>query len=210
MKRDYDDGILETGEHKTDRGKNQTMDGDKEPLSAGPAQKLENIGMGYKRDLERTTTSGTRAKLKKHYRTRGTPTGGTPTGGTPPCPPSWSQWRDKCYKMHNASVTWEEGKQICVELGGMMVVPQEEELQHILNMCISGRFWIGCNDMAIEGTWECLDGGETFGRGSNRWAYGEPSNGIEDCVEGRASGWNDLPCNVRKDLFCQRPVAPAQ
>ena len=69
-----------------------------------------------------------------------------------PCPPFWSQWRDKCYKMHDAKVPWEEGKQICVMLGGVMVVPQsEEELQHILNMFSCGKFWIGCNDIQTEG-----------------------------------------------------------
>ena len=69
------------------------------------------------------------------------------------CPPSWSQWQDKCYKMHDANVTWEEGKQICVELGGVMVVPQEEELQHLLAMCSCRWLWIGCNDIKTEGSY---------------------------------------------------------
>ena len=76
------------------------------------------------------------------------------------CPPSWSQWQDKCYKMHDANVTWEEGKQICVELGGVMVVPQsEEELQHILNICSCQwpGFWIGCNDIQTEGLYTILE-----------------------------------------------------
>ena len=29
----------------------------------------------------------------------------------PACPPTWSLWRDKCYKVHDADITWEEGKQ---------------------------------------------------------------------------------------------------
>ena len=74
-----------------------------------------------------------------------------------PCPPFWSQWQDKCYKMHGADVTWEEGKQICVKLGGVMVVPySEEQLQHILNMFSCDTFWIGCNDIQTEGLYTIL------------------------------------------------------
>ena len=68
-----------------------------------------------------------------------------------PCPPTWSQWGGKCYKMHDAEVTWEEGKQICEKLGGLMVVPQsEEELQHIFNMCSCPKFWIGCISLKLK------------------------------------------------------------
>ena len=76
---------------------------------------------------------------------------GTPR---PRCPPTWSQWRDKCYKVHDADVTWEEGKQQCVELGGVMAVTQsKEELQHLLKMCSCARYWIGCNDIQTEGVY---------------------------------------------------------
>ena len=91
--------------------------------------------------------------------TGGTPTGVTPTGGTPRCPPTWSQWQDKCYKMPDADATWEEGRQICVELGGVMVVPQSnEELQHLVNICSCQwpGFWIGCNDIQTEGLYTFL------------------------------------------------------
>ena len=79
--------------------------------------------------------------------------------GTSRCPPAWSQWQDKCYKMHDADVTWEEGKEICVELGGVMVVPQSnEEFHHIINMCSCPwlGFWIGCNDIQTEGLYTFL------------------------------------------------------
>ena len=70
-------------------------------------------------------------------------------------PPTWSQWRDKCYKLHDTYATWEEGKRICVELGGGMVVPQfDEELQHFNNMSSCDYFWIGCNDLVAEGLYK--------------------------------------------------------
>ncbi|XP_071807950.1 C-type lectin domain family 4 member M-like [Asterias amurensis] len=126
------------------------------------------------------------------------------------CPPTWSQWRDKCYKMHDADVPWEEGKQICVELGGVMVVPQyEEEIQHLKNMCSCDKFWIGCNDIQTEGTWVCLDGEGTIDVQDARWKDSEPNNvdGNEDCAcTAGATGWNDIKCENRQTLICQKPV----
>ncbi|XP_071810413.1 C-type lectin domain family 4 member M-like [Asterias amurensis] len=130
------------------------------------------------------------------------------TGGTPQCPPTWSQWQDKCYKMNDDFVTWEEGKQICFELGGVMVVPQsKEEIQHLLNMCSWNSFWIGCNDIENEGTWVCLDGEGTVDVQDKRWDDDEPnSDGDEGCAAGSASGWFDFGCDVYTKLICQRHV----
>ncbi|XP_071807952.1 C-type lectin domain family 4 member M-like [Asterias amurensis] len=128
-----------------------------------------------------------------------------------PCPPTWSQWQDKCYKMRDAVVTWEEGKQICVELDGVMVVPQsKEEFQHLVNMTSGQWFWIGCNDIQTEGTWVCLDGEGTIDTQDKRWVGGQPDNNSnEDCAEGWATGWNDDVCGTTRKLICQRPVLPA-
>ncbi|XP_071807972.1 C-type lectin domain family 4 member M-like [Asterias amurensis] len=109
--------------------------------------------------------------------------------------------------MHGADVTWEEGKQICVELGGMIVVPQsKEDLQHILNMFSSSNFWIGCNDLDAEGTWVCFGEG-TIDVQDKRWQDGQPDGG-DDCAEGWAGGWHDGGCGATRTLICQRPVAP--
>ncbi|XP_071807981.1 CD209 antigen-like [Asterias amurensis] len=102
-----------------------------------------------------------------------------------PCPPTWSQWQDKCYKMHDADVKWEEGKQICVQLGGVMIVPQsKEELQHLLNMFSCDKCLIGCTDIEVEGTWLCLDGEGTIDEQDEKWATNEPNSdgGDEDCA----------------------------
>ncbi|XP_033645252.1 C-type lectin domain family 4 member M-like [Asterias rubens] len=109
--------------------------------------------------------------------------------------------------MHDAYVTWEEGKQICVELGGVMVVPQsEEELQHLDNIFSGQLFWIGCTDIVVEGTWVCF-GEDTIDEQDERWAAGEPdSNGNEDCALRATSGWYDNGCDVYTNLICQRPA----
>ncbi|XP_071808002.1 C-type lectin domain family 4 member M-like [Asterias amurensis] len=129
-------------------------------------------------------------------------------------PPTWSQWQDKCYNVHDTNATWEEGKQICVELGRVMVVPQsEEELQHLVNMSSCQWFWIGCNDLEVEGTWVCHDGEGTFDEQDKRWEDGQPRSvgGNENCAAGRLSGWFDIPCDYEDPvmLMCQRPVSKA-
>ncbi|XP_071788498.1 C-type lectin domain family 4 member M-like [Asterias amurensis] len=122
--------------------------------------------------------------------------------------PLWSQWQDKCYKMHDANVTWEEGKQICVELGGVMVVPQSEvELQHLHNMCSCNWLRIGCNDIKTEGSWVCLDDEGTIDVQDKRWNDAQPNNyGNQDCAAINASGWHDGDCGTKRKLICQRPV----
>ncbi|XP_071797159.1 C-type lectin domain family 4 member M-like [Asterias amurensis] len=133
---------------------------------------------------------------------------------TPRCPPTWSQWQDKCYKVHDADVTWQEGKQQCVELGGVMVVTQsKEELQHLLNMCSCRQYWIGCNDIQTEGTWVCLGEGD-IGVDDNRWYSRQPDNqhGDQSCAEvydypagSTSAGWHDRECNLPRKVICQRP-----
>ncbi|XP_033645387.1 mannose-binding protein-like [Asterias rubens] len=110
--------------------------------------------------------------------------------------------------MHDADVTWEEGKQICVAWGGVMVVPRfEGEMQHLDTMSSGQWFLIGCNDIQTEGTWVCLDGG-TIDVQDKRWEYNQPDNYYnEDCAEVRAAGWNDIPCDlITRNLICQRSV----
>ncbi|XP_033644600.1 C-type lectin domain family 4 member M-like [Asterias rubens] len=111
--------------------------------------------------------------------------------------------------MPGAGVALKEGKQICVELGGAMVVPQStKELQTILNMCSCSSFWIDCNDIQEEGTWVCSDGEGTIDKQDKRWMNGQPdsNNGNEDCAVGRIAGWHNWGCGTTHKLICQRPV----
>ena len=53
----------------------------------------------------------------------------------------------------------------------------------------------------------CLGEG-TIDKQDKRWEVGQPDNdgGNEDCAEGWATGWNDIPCDHTRKLICQRPV----
>ena len=54
----------------------------------------------------------------------------------------------------------------------------------------------------------CLDGEGTIDVQDKIWEEGEPNNDHfnEDCAVGRATGWNDIPCYLTRNLICQRSV----
>ena len=57
---------------------------------------------------------------------------------------TWSQWEDKCYKV-TEQLPWDEAKQECIKMGGVLVVPQlDGETDFLLKLYNQG-FWIGCN-----------------------------------------------------------------
>jgi hypothetical protein len=64
-------------------------------------------------------------------------------------------------------------------------------------------WWIGLNDIAVEGMFVWPDGTPAT---YTNWNEGEPNDagGIEDCVEiGSATGgWNDVPCDTLKTYIC--------
>ena len=70
-------------------------------------------------------------------------------GGT--CPPTWSQWGDRCYKV-TEQLSWFEARAECVKMGGVMAAPHSmAENEHLLHSVVSGNVWINCNDLQTEG-----------------------------------------------------------
>ena len=78
--------------------------------------------------------------------------------GTIGCPSTWIQWEGNCYKPTGQALTWDLAREECVQMGGMMVVPQSDsETQFLLQFMpeAAGVFgsWIliDCNDIQVEG-----------------------------------------------------------
>lgn len=66
-------------------------------------------------------------------------------------------------------------------------------------------WWIGLNDLSVEGTWEWIDGSAVT---YTEWDSGEPSNsgGGEDCVHfiaNQGTEWNDLGCSTSQNYVCE-------
>ena len=74
------------------------------------------------------------------------------------CPSTWIQWKGNCYKATDQALNYTQAMEECVQMGGMMVVPQSDsETQFLLQFMpeaageLQSRIWIDCNDMQVEG-----------------------------------------------------------
>ena len=84
------------------------------------------------------------------------------------CPSTWIQWEGNCYKATGQALTYTQAREECVQMGGMMVVPQSDsETQFLLQLVPEAseqdRFWIDCDDLQEEGDGKTLFSNE-FGR----------------------------------------------
>ena len=67
------------------------------------------------------------------------------------CPPTWSQWGDKCYKAILEKLPWFNVREQCVKTGGVMATPNSlMETQFLLGIT-SANIWINCTDIVSEG-----------------------------------------------------------
>lgn len=83
------------------------------------------------------------------------------------------------YYIYENSMTWQEAKEYCENLGGYLVTITSKEEQEFIQNYIAEknysnkRFWIGTTDSAKEGTWTWVTG-EKFSY--NNWGKGEPDD----------------------------------
>ncbi|XP_033639379.1 perlucin-like protein [Asterias rubens] len=111
------------------------------------------------------------------------------------CPFGWESWGGSCYKLLEGKPTWPEGFLKCQEIGGEMVLPSSSEENNYLYILSnnSPKVWVNCNDLKIEGQWDCNDNG-----GYVNWVNGEPKGGTrENCALAHFTAWNDYPCSYK-------------
>ncbi|XP_071797960.1 mannose-binding protein A-like [Asterias amurensis] len=123
----------------------------------------------------------------------------------------WIKWGDNFYKVIMEKMPWLEARDACAEMGGVMVTPKSENEGRFLAAItsLSEYFWINCNDLLVEGTWEC-DGKTDIPY--QAWLRVEPNDyGIsgEDCGVAYPGGisWADIPCSNYVHAVCKKPVA---
>ena len=65
------------------------------------------------------------------------------------CPPTWTQWEDKCYKI-TEPLSWLEAEAKCKKMGGGFAAPTSDaETEFLRTLAID--FWINCSDRQVEG-----------------------------------------------------------
>ncbi|XP_071803954.1 perlucin-like protein [Asterias amurensis] len=120
------------------------------------------------------------------------------------CPFGWESWGGSCYKLLEETMTWQEGRLKCQEMGGEMVAPSSlEENNYLLSKTIGNCILINCNDLEIEGQWVCTpDNG-----GYMNWNAYEPNGGTrENCtvlVPSWSGKWNDVLCSKICHVICK-------
>ena len=128
----------------------------------------------------------------------------------PTCPASWHQWRDSCYQVTEKSFTWEEAGEQCLTLGGVLAVPSNLQENDFMMTLISTNAWIGCDDIEIEGEWECREGDLVVTY--RNWDSGQGKrSSFEDCAAfskryGSKGQWHDFPCSNPKPAVCKKPA----
>ena len=106
------------------------------------------------------------------------------------------------YVLSPFGANWQSGQQFARSLGGYLVSINSGAEQAFINdryNTVSGGFWIGLNDVAVEGIYE-WDSGEPLTY--TNWCPGEPNNALnnEDYVHAAYTPGN----------FCWKKIASAK
>ncbi|XP_060571831.1 C-type lectin domain family 4 member M-like [Ruditapes philippinarum] len=125
------------------------------------------------------------------------------------CPNGFIRHDDMCYHFSHDTETWIDALVTCDKLFGAQLVEIEtaKENNYLVNesSVLKAEFWIGGNDIQVEGEWKWATSGDdvTF----TAWG-GPPSNshGNENCIEINTLVWNDDQCGKQQRYICEKPL----
>jgi hypothetical protein len=109
------------------------------------------------------------------------------------------------YVISSVARTWADASRACAELDmGLVTLDDSAEEAWLLGQMPStaGEWWLGYNDVGIEGFWTWVGGPSSY----TRWNPGEPNGAYstEDCATAsRNAGWNDAQCSQTRVYACE-------
>ncbi len=124
------------------------------------------------------------------------------------CPDGYTASGTKCLWFTTNMVSWSTTKAACEDKNGWLVsIKSSADQTSVVNSrpSTTDTYWIGLNDLVVEGSYRWLDGsmpykdGTTLSGAYTNWNSGEPNNSgnDEDCATLRAEQtWNDQNCNT--------------
>ncbi|XP_078607085.1 uncharacterized protein LOC144879470 [Branchiostoma floridae x Branchiostoma japonicum] len=133
-----------------------------------------------------------------------------PKPGLPlqPCPDSYSEYNNKCYKLSTEQMTFGEAKDVCQRDGGILAIIDAQDTNHLVvkKIRVVGKsYWIGLTDVRSEGTFVRSDEAESPAAYTNWYPHQPDNGGGEDCVEMSLDhDWNDAPCSSRLNFICEK------
>jgi len=104
--------------------------------------------------------------------------------------------------------TWENAKKRCEHFGYYLaVINDAAENAFLMSKTTGGEYWIGLNDLDVEGQWKWSNGATA----SPQWCGGQPDNSgnVEDCASFRFNGnscWGDRNCASGYRFICEADV----
>ncbi|XP_022112072.1 uncharacterized protein LOC110991164 [Acanthaster planci] len=116
-----------------------------------------------------------------------------------------------CYKFVLAPASWEEARDEClgVDDGDLLVINDEAEFEYIKEMSfnISGDWWVGWYDRAIEGQWSWVDCQASTDWANSKWSNRsfEDAGMEEDCgmLLGDSGLLDDKNCSLPVKFVCE-------
>uniref|UniRef100_A0A3Q2ST85 C-type lectin domain-containing protein n=1 Tax=Fundulus heteroclitus TaxID=8078 RepID=A0A3Q2ST85_FUNHE len=124
------------------------------------------------------------------------------------CRQGWREYESKCYFFSTDTKSWPEANAHCMEQNShLMSIQDIHERLWVRTQIGKEIFWIGLNDLIVEGIWEWSDG-KPFIEYLSFWMSGQPDNwnNTEDCgqVVGYNFGhWNDENCAAKRKYICK-------
>ncbi|XP_041655787.1 galactose-specific lectin nattectin-like [Cheilinus undulatus] len=129
-----------------------------------------------------------------------------------PCPPGWTHFDTRCFKLQLTGKKWAEAERHCTSLDGNLAsVRSSGEYKFLRDMVhtetkVHEETWLGGYDAAEEDVWLWSDGSPFD---FELWKEGEPNDfwGGEDCMEMNNNGQNyinDADCDDKKIYICAR------
>ncbi len=126
------------------------------------------------------------------------------------CTIAWYAGSDgRPYLLCDFTRTWNQARSYCSTRGYHLITINDADenlwINGYVDLFSTERWWMGFNDIAVEGQWEWEDGTPVS---YTIWHPGEPNNlgGIEDCGQfNRFQGptWNDEPCSSSFRFVCE-------
>merc|ERR1711890_142316 len=117
-----------------------------------------------------------------------------------------NQWKagpgDIYYVISPLPMNWYEAGEWCVANKGIMAEPRNEEQTAAINQLLQpdANYWIGANDLAVEGSFKWVSDGQVVTNGYTNWAPNEPNNRYDsDCAHlyyYQNHMWDDYMCEA--------------
>jgi len=103
---------------------------------------------------------------------------------------------------------WATAQTTCESTGAQLAVIDDAAENTHVDGLLTGAFWIGMTDLAVEGTWLWVTGA-SVDAGFTSWRAGNPNNenGVQHCGEMDPSNstWNDFTCPSAQRFVCECP-----